>query len=646
METFNVIPTLQELREYFKQRLDQIIYKKLTVENIDTFAPEALEELILLNEDILFQYNANPNFELDIHEPLSSIQEQEDDAYKKLELPNISNILEKINEVKEKIESLKYYISIHTQSVDKVITPPDEGEIKKGSGEGLKKPELIPRLLTLVYILENDLGILRENMRITEGVVTSDMMRKEPYIRVEINELDRVVYICEEEGNASYIFDTKKIEEFGILLDKIDIYSKDEKNLLISKHQGIGVRIIQTKYWREAIYEALSDIITEKLSTSSVKSSEFIDAEKYPSFGDFKKEVAALYPGEGPRNKWYQKERKNHPHWHSAPHQCYAQSGWNGWQDLLEQKERWLGFEELKAEARIFYKGETNVADWYEEERKKHPHWPSSVYCIYKDKGWIDYGDLVGREGFVEFAQFKNKIRNLYKGEVPITSWYKQIKQEYRRWPAHPDQTYAKDGWIGWEELVGAESRNKEWMSFNEFKTDVLSSYRDEKNVAKWYANECEKHPDWPANPDQVYKGEGWGGFPHLVERPSRLKEWQEFEEFKREVMTAFNGQSNVQEWYLVEISNHPKWPTNPHTIYKDEWTSWPGLVDKENPRSKDFLGFEDFQKEVIALYPGTHSIKKWYNAEYKKHPNWPSNPHRTYKNKGWKGFANLMLKQ
>ena len=65
--------------------------------------------------------------------------------------------------------------------------------------------------------------------------------------------------------------------------------------------------------------------------------------------------------------------------------------------------------------------------------------------------------------------------------------------------------------------------------------------------------------------------------------------------------------------------------------------------MGKENKFKKEFLLFEDFQQEVISLYSGKGDIYRWYKQEYKNHPNWPSNPDRIYKDRGWKGFPELV---
>src|SRR5688572_30346275 len=93
--------SLEFLKDIFKQRLKVILHKQLTVENIETFADKALSEVISLADDVLEEYRSNPS----VHPnqiPLNK-QEQENEAFAKLDLPDIQEILKSIIDVKEEI---------------------------------------------------------------------------------------------------------------------------------------------------------------------------------------------------------------------------------------------------------------------------------------------------------------------------------------------------------------------------------------------------------------------------------------------------------------------------------------------------------------------------------------------------------------
>ena len=163
--------SLESLKETFAQRLSVILSKQLTIENVEVFADEALDETIKLIDDILEEYNKNPNF--NARPTTLNIKEQENEALGILGLPSIPEVLERINELKEEIEELKKYINSHKEKINTVITPPQDrrAEITPGSGTFSKK-EIFSRLLMLVYILQHDFDIPPTDVKMKEGKAT------------------------------------------------------------------------------------------------------------------------------------------------------------------------------------------------------------------------------------------------------------------------------------------------------------------------------------------------------------------------------------------------------------------------------------------------------------------------------------------
>jgi hypothetical protein len=441
-----------------------------------------------------------------------------------------------------------------------------------------------------MYILQHDFEIEPQELSILEGEITSEMMRHSPYYRVTIDSLNRVAYICDEEGNATYIFDTAILTENGIDIHTIDLDSKDEKNELIRKYPGCGIRIVQSKHWRTIISDTLENSIPVAEGIEVIENiSEFKKENKeFLSFEDFQNEVRALYPGEG------------------------------------------------------------DVQKWYKHEYKKHKGWPSNPAPAYSEKGWIGWPELVGKENplkkeFLPFEDFQNEVRESYPGEGDIQRWYKKEYKNHKGWPAGPKDIYKDEGWIGWPEVVGKENfLKKEYLGFEDFQNEIRKLYTGETDIHTWYQTIHKDHPNWPYNPDRKYKGKGWTGWLELVGKEK--KEYPTYNQFQNEVSAVYPGKGNVQIWYQQEYTKHKNWPTNPHRYYKDSgWIGWAELVGRENHTKKGFLPFEDFRKEIRAAYSGQPAVKKWYREEYKKHQGWPSEPEKEYKDTGWPGLSNLI---
>lgn len=516
---------IENLKEIYSQKLENILNSQLTVENIEIFADNALAQTTNLIDDIRSKYQKYQN----IFEPADfNNAEQEDKALVFFGLPDAPGILQSIIEVKEKIDDLKAYIGVNMANIDEIITPPDNRKINTGNEQRIEQKRMFPRVLTLFYILEHDFDISPTEASIVRGIVTPNMVRQTPYMRVEIPELDRVVYICDEEGNASYVFDAKKIKEQSIILDELDLYSKEDKNSLISRFPGIGIRIKQTNAWRNNITLTLKERIFETNILENKKPmSEFRrERVEYLSFDDFQREVRSCYLGERNIEKWFWQEKKNHNNWPSKPYKVYKDRGWEGFPGLMGKenllKKKWLSFEDFRREVRSSYSG-GDVQKWYKQEYKKYKNWPSMPNRMYENKGWNGWSELVEKENhlkkeFLTYINFKTEVKALYPGQGQVKLWYILEQKKHSNWPADPSVFYKNKGWEDWAELVGRENMLKrEWLSFEEFKTEVKKLYPGKGGIEKWYWLEQKKHSNWPSAPRETYRSKGWQGFPELA---------------------------------------------------------------------------------------------------------------------------------
>ena len=88
------------------------------------------------------------------------------------------------------------------QKIDSTILPPDESEVVvTGNGSGFEKKEIIPRSFYLIEVLTN----LKQKYSIIEGVNTGNMMREQSYKIFLLPDLQKLVLVNDEEGNATFI---------------------------------------------------------------------------------------------------------------------------------------------------------------------------------------------------------------------------------------------------------------------------------------------------------------------------------------------------------------------------------------------------------------------------------------------------------
>ncbi len=244
----------------FQNELLSILNKPLMVENINTYADNAVHNLIDFSKQVVEEYQTtHPETSL-------SGKQLEDAAFSEYQIKDIPALLDAAQTIVVELREIDALIKKEMTQIEEVIIPPDSiQEPLPTEGErAYEAKEIMPRLKTLLYILKEDFNIDFESIQLTKGQITKEMMRKLSYVTVEIPELERVVQVCDEEGNASYIFDETTIIKEGITIDDLNKMTKEEKNIFITDHPDAGKRLVQTHYWRENMSELLGTPLPRK----------------------------------------------------------------------------------------------------------------------------------------------------------------------------------------------------------------------------------------------------------------------------------------------------------------------------------------------------------------------------------------------
>ncbi len=163
---------------------------------------------------------------------------------------------------------------------------------------------------------------------------------------------------------------------------------------------------------------------------------------------------------------------------------------------------------------------------------------PSSPNNIYKNNGWIDFGDWLGtgrkRKGnnsdedktWLPYEEAREFIHTLkLEGEA---EWKKYIKDELSNLPKKPDNipnsplfVYKDDGWLGMNNWLGnnktVKTKVQNALPFKEAREFVRSLKL--KNTYEWEDYKkgkleyLEPIPDnIPKSPNVFYKNDGWIG--------------------------------------------------------------------------------------------------------------------------------------
>lgn len=205
-----------------------------------------------------------------------------------------------------------------------------------------------------------------------------------------------------------------------------------------------------------------------------------------------------------------------------TPNRVYKDNGWIGWGDffgklpknkknvhtlnLKTQKEDFLSFEEAK-----IFVHKLNLKsqkEWfvYRKSGNKPNNIPSAPCSVYKDKGWVNWGDWLGtnvianqNKEFLPFEEARKIARNLNLKSVK--DWKEYCKNKPDNIPHAPNNTYKDKGWIGWYDWL-----NTEYLSEEEAKQFLIAKFLD-------------VHPD---DMDDVY--EKWWNDNRPINLPKNLK--------------------------------------------------------------------------------------------------------------------------
>ena len=121
----------------------------------------------------------------------------------------------------------------------------------------------------------------------------------------------------------------------------------------------------------------------------------------------------------------------------------------------------------------------------------------------------------------------------------------------------------------------------------------------------------------------------------------------------RRSRMSYQEARSFIQKQGIRTSTEFKKWsksdqrpktfPSNPHKVYKKQWTSWGDFLGTENisTKSREYMSFKDaktfIQKQGIRTYP---EFRKWSKSG-KRPKKFPSNPYKVYK-KQWTSWGDF----
>jgi SAM-dependent methyltransferase len=213
----------------------------------------------------------------------------------------------------------------------------------------------------------------------------------------------------------------------------------------------------------------------------------------------------------------------------SNPSKTYKEQGWINWGDWLgtgtiaSQNRIYLSFQE--ARTYVHSLGLKSGDDWitWSRSNDKPDNIPGNPPQVYKDQGWISWGDWLGTGTIASynrthrsFDQARAFARSLgLKNQTEWRAWYKSGARPDDI-PANPVRTYKGKGWISWGDWLGTDTIgviNRTFLPFEEARTYTRSLGLKGKDEWVAWSKSNTKPDNIPTNPARTYQGKGWIGW-------------------------------------------------------------------------------------------------------------------------------------
>jgi len=347
----------------------------------------------------------------------------------------------------------------------------------------------------------------------------------------------------------------------------------------------------------------------------------------------------------------------------STPEKTYKNKGWNGLGDWLgtytvaTQNKKFRAFEEARNYVRNL--GIKGQKEWgkYVASGKKPDDIPSNANTVYKNKGWISFGDWLGtgyiasgKRQYRPFEEARSFVHTLRLKNTDEWSKYCKLDNKPDNIPAAPWSTYKNKGWIGSGDWLGT-GRTRNHRSFHEARKYVrtlgLTNYDDWGKFSK----SVNRPSDIPATPDKVYKKEwkGMGDWLGTFTIPRKDRIYRPFTEARKFIYSLKLRGGEDWKKFCKSGKRPIDIPTHPHIVYKKDWISWGDWFGTGRVATNKI---KDNYRKFIHARNFVHTLGLKSATEFRQHayqyprkiipPDIPAHPYLVYK-KEWTTWGDFL---
>lgn len=305
----------------------------------------------------------------------------------------------------------------------------------------------------------------------------------------------------------------------------------------------------------------------------------------------------------------------------------------------------------------------SSLNDWrnYSKSNNKPKDIPTASHIIYKNSGWVNYGDWLGtftvapqlRE-YLAYEEARNYARSLNLKSQ--NEWFEHCKKEKmpKGVPNSVVDVYKDNGWIGWGDFLGSgniATYNRNYLPFEEAKLFVKKLNLKSEKYWREYLKSDKKPENIPANPAKVYKSLGWKGMGDFLGTgtiASQHRDYCSYDEAKQ-----FAKQSGIKTWKewqsFSKSGKRPKnIPGSPEKVFiENGWTSWGDFLGTGiiSAKEKIFKNFKEARTFVHKLNLKSANDWRIYCKSKLKPIDIPSAPNSQYKSE-WISWADFLGKE
>lgn len=257
-----------------------------------------------------------------------------------------------------------------------------------------------------------------------------------------------------------------------------------------------------------------------------------------------------------------------------------------------------------------------NEKEWREFLKSDKRPWnlttnPSSLY---KDKGWISFGDWLGNSKgwdgeYLDFELARDIVRN--ENLRSQKDWYEYVRtKKPNNIPSNPQMVY-KDKWKSLPDWIGTNEgwEGYQWKSYEESKKFIHTLNLKSRNEWREYYKNNKLPHGIPTTPERIYKEFGfsmgdWLGTGNIS---NKEKEFYPFHK-SRDIVHQL-GLKSGEEWkkYIESDLFDPMIPKAPHMTYKEfvsmgDWLGY--LGDGSHQWTKKYIleFISSIKEELLRL--------------------------------------------